>query len=80
MSVIAQQMDAVRDEFIAEVFEVMTAEIQGLNYDTSMLDLWRASLTEGVVAGIEYLDLGTPAHSLEAPAASLAYARGGTHR
>jgi len=33
-----------------------------------------------VVAGIEYLDRGTPAQLLEAPAASLAYARAAAER
>jgi hypothetical protein len=80
MSVIAQQMNTIRDEFVAEVFEVMQAEFRGLNYDARMLDLWRASLTEGVAAGIEFLDRGTPAHLLEAPGASLAYARAAAQR
>jgi hypothetical protein len=48
MSVIAQQMNTIREVFVTEVFEVMKAEIQGLNYDTPMLDMWRASLTESV--------------------------------
>ncbi len=80
MSVIAQQMNTIREVFVAEVFEVMRAEIQGLNYDTPMLGLWRASLTKSVEAGIEYLDRGTPAHLLEAPAAALAYARAAAQR
>jgi DNA-binding PucR family transcriptional regulator len=80
MSVIARQMSTIRDEFVAEVFEVMKTEIRGLNYDARMLDLWRASLTESVIAGIEYLDRGTPAHLLEAPPAALAYARAAAQR
>lgn len=73
-------MDTIRDDFIAEVFEVMKAEIRGLNHDTRMMDLWRASLTENVVAGIHYLDRDVPAALLEAPAAALAYARASAQR
>jgi hypothetical protein len=41
MSAIAQQMNTIREVFVAEVFEVTKAEVQGLNYDTPMLDMWR---------------------------------------
>lgn len=70
----------IRDEFIAELFDMMKAEIQGLNYDTRMTDLWRASLTENVVAAIHYLDRDAPTSMLEAPAAALAYARAAAQR
>ena len=80
ISVIARQMHMIRDDFIIEVFDVMKAEIPGLNYDIRMMDLWKASLTESVVAGIDYLDRGTPEHLLEAPAAALAYARAAAQR
>jgi DNA-binding PucR family transcriptional regulator len=80
MSVIARHMDTIRDEFVAEVFEVMKSENWGLNYDARMLDLWRASLSENVAAGIEFLDRGTPPHLLEAPAAALEYARAAAQR
>ena len=68
-------MDKIRDEFIAELFDMMRNEIKGLNYDTRMTDLWRASITENVVAAIHYLDRDEPTALLEAPAAALAYAR-----
>ena len=80
MSVIVQQMNAIRDDFIAEVFDVMKTEIRGLNHDARLMDLWKASLTETVIAGIEYIDRGTPGHFLEAPAAALEYARASAQR
>ena len=80
ISVIARQMDAIRDDFIAELFEVLKAEIRGLNHDARMMDLWRASLTENVVAAIHYLDRDAPSATLEAPAAALAYARASAQR
>ena len=80
ISVIARQMDAIRDDFIAETFDSMKAEIRGLNYDARMMDLWRASLTEAVVAGIYYLDRDAPPPSVEASTAGLAYARASAQR
>jgi DNA-binding PucR family transcriptional regulator len=80
ISVIARQMNMIRDEFIAELFDDMKAEIRGLNHDTRMMNLWRASLTENTVAAIHYLDRDTPALLMEAPAAALAYARASAQR
>lgn len=80
ISVIARQMDIIRDDFIDATFEEMKAEIQGLNHDARMMDLWRASLTEAVTAGIGYLDRDEPPPSVAAPAAGLAYARASAQR
>jgi DNA-binding PucR family transcriptional regulator len=80
MSMIAEQMAMIRDDFIPEVFETMKAEISGLNHDARMLGLWRASLTEAVDAGIAYLARGMPEHMPDAPEASLAYARAAAQR
>jgi DNA-binding PucR family transcriptional regulator len=80
ISVIARQMAMIRDDFIPDVFEMMKAEIRGLNYDARMLDLWKASLTESVDAGIDYLDRGLPEYLLEAPEAALVYARAAAQR
>ena len=73
-------MDKIRDEFIDELFEMMRTEIQGLNYDTRMIELWRASLTENFVAAIHYLARDEPTSLIEAPAAALAYARAAAQR
>jgi DNA-binding PucR family transcriptional regulator len=78
--VIAQQMDMIRDDFIPDVFETMKAEISGLAHDARMLDLWKASLTEAVDAGIAYLAQGMPEHMPDAPEASLVYARAAAQR
>jgi DNA-binding PucR family transcriptional regulator len=81
VSLIARQMNMIRDDFIPEVFDTMQAEIRGLNHDARMLHLWKASLTESFDAGIDYLDRGMPLdHLLEAPPASLAYARAAAQR
>jgi DNA-binding PucR family transcriptional regulator len=81
ISLIARQMDLIRDDFIAELFDEMKAEIRGLNHDARMLDLWRASITENLVAGIHYLDQDLPAASpIEAPAAALEYTRAAAQR
>lgn len=80
MSVIAQHMDVIRDDFIAQVFDEIKAENRDLHYDAAMLDLWRASLTDSVVAGIEFLHQGATAQWLEAPAASVAYVRAAAQR
>lgn len=80
ISVITRQMRLIRDDFIFELFNEMRTEIQGLNYDARMMDLWKASMTEGVVSAIHYLDRDTPADVLEAPAAALAYVRAAARR
>jgi DNA-binding PucR family transcriptional regulator len=80
ISVIARQMDMIRDEFTADLFEEMKAEIRGLNLDTRMLNLWRASLVENFVAAVHYLDRDAPTSLVEAPAAALAYARASAQR
>jgi hypothetical protein len=38
ISVIVRRMDKVRDEFTAELFDMMKTEIQGLYYDIRMMD------------------------------------------
>jgi DNA-binding PucR family transcriptional regulator len=81
ISVIAGQMQTIRDDFIAELFDEMKADIRGLNHDARMMNLWRASLTENVVAALHYLDRDVSAAPLmEAPAAALAYARASAQR
>src|SRR6478752_373873 len=57
---IVQRMDKIRDEFTDEVFEMMRTEIQGLNYDTRMIELWRASVIENFVVFIHYLARDEP--------------------
>ncbi|MEM6107939.1 helix-turn-helix domain-containing protein [Mycobacterium sp. 050272] len=79
MSVIAREMDRIREDFIAEVFDEIKAENRDLDYDAAMLDLWRASLTDSVVAGIDFLAKGAT-DWLEAPAASVAYVRAAARR
>nr|VTO95871.1 Purine catabolism regulatory protein [Mycobacterium riyadhense] len=81
ISVITRQMNMLRDEFIPELFELMKAEIRGLNYDGRMLDLWKASLTESFDAGVAFLQRGMPDdHVPQAPVAALIYARAAAQR
>ncbi|ORB86770.1 hypothetical protein B1987_26765 [Mycobacterium kansasii] len=80
IAVIARQMDTIRDQFIAEVFDLMKSEIQGLDYDSRMMDMWQASITENYVAAVHYLLRDVPTSLLEAPPAALAYARAAAQR
>ncbi|ORA18273.1 PucR family transcriptional regulator [Mycobacterium asiaticum] len=80
ISVIVRRIDKCRDQLIDELFEKMRVEIQGLDYDTRMTDLWRASITENYIAAINYLDRDAPTALLEAPPAALAYARAAAQR
>jgi DNA-binding PucR family transcriptional regulator len=80
LSPIARQMNAIHDDFIAELFDKLQREIPGLNYDARMMTMWRASLTEGIITAIHYLDRDPPPPYLEAPAAALAYARAAAQR
>ena len=38
ISVIARQLKTIRDDFIAELFDEMRAEVRGLNHDARMLE------------------------------------------
>jgi DNA-binding PucR family transcriptional regulator len=80
ISVIARQMNMIREDFIPELFDTMRAEIHGLNYDARMLGLWKASLTEGFDAGVDFLDRGMPEHLSAPPTAALVYARAAAQR
>jgi DNA-binding PucR family transcriptional regulator len=73
-------MKAIRDDFIPELFETMKAEIRGLNHDARMLELWKASLTENIDAGVDFLSRGMPDYLPEAPTAALVYARAAAQR
>ena len=73
-------MHMIRDDFIAELFDEMKEEIGGLNHDARMTNLWRASITENLVAALHYLDRDASTLSMEAPAAALAYARASAQR
>lgn len=75
ISVVAQQMDAHREDFVADLVTVTKAQIRALDHDVRLADLLRASITENVVAAIHYLDLDAPEIPLEAPTAALGYAR-----
>ena len=78
ISVIVGQINIVRDEFIEELLAELKAGTAALNHDTRMLRLWKASMTESLVAGIHYLERDAPV--LEAPASALAYARASAQR
>lgn len=80
VALIARQMDAIRDTFTTELFDMMKGEIQGLKHDPRMMDLWQASLTENFVAAVHYLERDAPTALLEAPPAALAYARASAQR
>ena len=80
IAVIARQMDMIRDRFIAELFDMMKDEIRGLNHDSRMMDMWRASMTESYVTAVHYLDREAPTSLLDAPPAALAYARASAQR
>lgn len=73
-------MQSVRDDITAELFDELRTEVRGLDYDTRMTELWRASFAENVLAAIHYLDRDAPESLVEAPAAALAYARAAAQR
>jgi DNA-binding PucR family transcriptional regulator len=78
ISVIVGQMNLIRDDFIEKLFDELKAGLPGLHHDTRMLALWKASVTESLVAGVHYLERDAPV--LEAPASALAYARASAQR
>lgn len=80
VSLIARQMESIQDTFTAELFDMMRGEIQGLQHDPRMMDMWRASLIENFVAAVHYLEREAPTALLEAPGAALAYARASAQR
>lgn len=72
---IARELDARRDELIAEVTRAVPAGIRALNHDARLADLLKASNTENVVAGIHFLERGSPDEEVVAPPAAILYAR-----
>ena len=72
---IARELDAHRDELIAEVTRAVPAGIRALNHDARLADLLKASNTENVVAGIHFLERGSPDEEVVAPPAAILYAR-----
>ena len=82
ISVIARQLNTIRDDFIAELFDEMKAEIRGLNHDARMTDLWRREPHgEHSLTTIHYLERdGAGTRGMDAPRAALAYAMAGHPR
>lgn len=75
VSSVARQMLTQRDAFAAALFEVTLQEVSDLDHDTRLRALLEASITENIVAAVNFLEHGTPVEELDAPTAALTYAR-----
>lgn len=72
---VAGELDAHRDELIAEVAWAVRAQIHALDHDARLADFLKGSITENVVAGIHFLERGDPEDEVLAPPAAIMYAR-----
>lgn len=75
VSSVARQMLTLREPFAEALFEVTLVEIRALDHDTRLRTLLEASITENIVAAVNFLENGTAIEELEAPTAALTYAR-----
>lgn len=75
LAVIAQQMRARSEEFIAELVDATTSQVCALVRDPRMVDLLQASITENIVAAIHHMEHEVPENAVEAPTAAIVYAR-----
>jgi DNA-binding PucR family transcriptional regulator len=64
-----------RDDFIVELFEFLRREIGELSDDGRLTALLEASVTENIVAAVNFLEGGTRIDDLDAPTAALVHAR-----
>ncbi|UIX32788.1 PucR family transcriptional regulator [Streptomyces sp. GQFP] len=64
-----------RERLIASLVRVTRAQISALDHDAASRSLLEASITENIVAAMNFLQQGIDAQHLEAPTAALAYAR-----
>ncbi|MFL6089596.1 MAG: PucR family transcriptional regulator [Aeromicrobium sp.] len=64
-----------RDDFIVELFDSLRQEIAELVDDARLTALLEASVTENIVAAVNFLEAGTSIRHLTAPTAALVQAR-----
>lgn len=70
-----QLLGTKRDEFIVELFQTVRQQIPELADDGRLTALLQASVTENIVAAVNFLEGGTGIVELDAPTAALAHAR-----
>jgi DNA-binding PucR family transcriptional regulator len=75
MLLVARELDAHRDELIAEVSWAIRAQIRAMDRDARLADFLKASNTENVVAAIHFLERGYQDEEVVAPQAAIVYAR-----
>lgn len=75
VSSVAKRMSEGRQTFIEDLIEVTRHEVHALDHDTRLRGLLEASITENIVAAVNFLDNGTAVDDLGAPTAALTYAR-----
>ncbi|MFH8734197.1 MULTISPECIES: hypothetical protein [unclassified Streptomyces] len=64
-----------REELIAGLVRVTPTQIAALDHDAALRSLLEASITENIVAALNFIKQGIDPDDLEAPTAALAYAR-----
>ncbi|MGA5200662.1 PucR family transcriptional regulator [Streptomyces variegatus] len=72
---IANRLLEERERLIARLVRTARAEISALDHDTASRSLLEASVTENIVAAMNFLQQGIDAQYVDAPTAALAYAR-----
>ncbi|WP_340374669.1 helix-turn-helix domain-containing protein [Streptomyces sp. SS7] len=72
---VADRLWEARDSLIAGIMQMTRDQISVLQHDAAARSLLEASITENVVAGLNFLRQGIDVAYVEAPTAALAYAR-----
>ncbi|MER6413561.1 PucR family transcriptional regulator [Streptomyces humidus] len=72
---VADRLWEARDSLIANLMRLTRDQISVLQHDAAARSLLEASITENVVAGLNFLRQGIDAAYVEAPTAALTYAR-----
>lgn len=71
----ADRLWARREELIAGLVQATRAQISALDHDAASRSLLEASITENIVAALNFIKQNIDPDHLEAPTAALAYAR-----
>ncbi|RYJ06409.1 MAG: hypothetical protein EON52_06520, partial [Actinomycetales bacterium] len=75
VALVARQMLALREHFIRDLFDRTLREVRALDHDERLRALLEASISENIVAGVNFIERGDGAGEVDAPSAALTYAR-----
>ena len=75
VALVARRMLDLREHFIRDLFDRTLREVRVLDHDERLRALLEASISENIVAGVNYIRRGDGGGDVDAPSAALTYAR-----